>query len=213
MKIIVISYSGTVGKTTIVSNLLYPRLRQAIVYAIETINETAASLGIPVIQISAEHFDKFYCNLILVRDAIVDLGASNVEDFLSGLIRYVGSQLEFDFFVVPVLSGTKEQKEGIAIIRLLNSLGIDPAKIRIVFNRVKHDVSDEFQLLLNYVSKEGGCWVDERAAIFENELYDMLMARHISLADVLADTTDYRELARSLPADGDPKLLSQYTSM
>jgi hypothetical protein len=44
-------------------------------------------------------------------------------------------------------------------------------------------------------------------------LYDMLMARHISLADVLADTTDYRELARSLPADGDPKLLSQYTSM
>lgn len=213
MRICVISYSGTVGKTTIVAHLFYSRLKKALVFAIETVNETAASLGIPVIQISAEHYDAFYKQILTARDAIVDLGASNVEDFVAGLLRYEGSQIEFDYFVIPVLSGTKEQKECIAMVRLLNSMGIEADRIRIVFNRVRHEVAEEFQLLLNYVAKEGGCWVNQEAAIFENELYDMLMIRRISLGDILADTTNYRELARSFPANGDKKLLAHYTSM
>ena len=141
MRICVISYSGTVGKTTIVAHLFYSRLKKALVFAIETVNETAASLGIPVIQISAEHYDAFYKQILTARDAIVDLGASNVEDFVAGLLRYEGSQIEFDYFVIPVPSGTKEQKECIAMVRLLNSMGIEADRIRIVFNRVRHEVA------------------------------------------------------------------------
>lgn len=44
MKVAVINYCGTVGKTTIAAHLLAPRMEQARIYAIETINETAGDL-------------------------------------------------------------------------------------------------------------------------------------------------------------------------
>ena len=35
--------------------------------------------------------------------AIIDVGASNVEDFLKLMQQYDGSHEEFDYFVVPVV--------------------------------------------------------------------------------------------------------------
>jgi len=213
MKVLVCSYSGTVGKTTFVANLLASRIPRAMVFAIETVNETAASMGIEVTKISGAQYYAYYRMIITVENAIVDLGASNVDAFMAGMVRYDGSQGEFDYIIIPVLSGTKEQKEAMALVNLLTSMDVDPERIRIVFNRVKSDVADEFQLFLNYAKKEKRCWVDERAAVYENELYDMLMVRHISITDVLLDKTDYRKLARLHPIGGDEKILNTYTSM
>ena len=46
MKVAVINYCGTVGKTTIAAHLLAPRMEQARIYAVETINESAGDLGL-----------------------------------------------------------------------------------------------------------------------------------------------------------------------
>ena len=46
MKVAVINYSGSVGKTLISSYLLAPRLTGAKFYAVETINQSASDLGI-----------------------------------------------------------------------------------------------------------------------------------------------------------------------
>jgi hypothetical protein len=46
MKIAVMNYSGSVGKTIISSYLLYPRMAGAKFFAIETINMSAADLGV-----------------------------------------------------------------------------------------------------------------------------------------------------------------------
>ncbi len=45
MKVAVLNYTGTVGKTTIAAHLLSPRMNNAPIFAIETINETAEGLG------------------------------------------------------------------------------------------------------------------------------------------------------------------------
>ena len=45
MKIAVVNYTGTVGKTTVATHLLAPRMGNALVIAVESINETAAGLG------------------------------------------------------------------------------------------------------------------------------------------------------------------------
>ena len=46
MKVAVINYSGSVGKTLVSTYLLAPRLKDAKFFAVETINQSASDLGI-----------------------------------------------------------------------------------------------------------------------------------------------------------------------
>ncbi len=213
MKIAIMSYTGTVGKTTVAAHLLAPRMSRAPVFAIETINETAEGLGIDVSKIKGERFQELFKELLTLDEAIIDVGASNVEEFLDGMARFEDSHLEIDRFILPVTSGTKEQKETMLMVGTLADFGIPPEKIHLVFNRVDADVKDEFSLVLNYARKEGNCSVNTDAAIFENEVFDMLAVRKLTISAALADETDYKTKLRELGRDGDPKLKSRYLDM
>lgn len=212
-KVAVLNYTGTVGKTTIAAHLLSPRMNDAPVFAIESVNETAEGLGVDVEKIRGEKFRELFKKLLLLDDAIIDVGASNVEAFLDGMLKFEDSHLEFDVFLIPVTSGSKEQKESISMIATLADFGIPADKIRVVFNRVDGDVADEFAPLLNFAKKQKNCVVDPEAAIFENELFDMLAVKKLSIGGVLADDTDYKAKARELGKDGDQKLKTHYSDL
>ena len=196
MKVAVLNYTGTVGKTTIAAHLLSPRMGDAPIFAVETINETAAGLGVDVEQIRGQKFRELFTKLLKLGDAIIDVGASNVEAFLDGVVKMDGSHLEIDYFIVPVTPGTKEQKETISLVGTLADMGIDAEKIRIVFNRVEGDVSEEFPYVVAYAKKEKSCIANPDAAIFENELFDALGVKKLTLSALLADETDYKALLR-----------------
>lgn len=213
MKIAITNYTGTVGKTTVAAHLLAPRMHDAPIFAIETINETAEGLGIDVEKIKGDKFRDLFKSLISLDDAIIDVGASNVEDFLNGMARFEDSHLEIDKFVIPVTSGTKEQKETMAMVQTLADFGIEPGKILILFNRVNVDVREEFPLIINYAKKEKNCTVNLEAAIFENEVFDMLAVRQLTISTALADETDYKAKLRELGKDGDAKLKSKYADL
>lgn len=213
MKVAVINYTGTVGKTTIAAHLLSPRMNDAQIFAVETINETADGLGLDVEKVKGDKFRDLFKKLMILDDAIIDVGASNVEAFLDGMVKFEDSHLEFDCFVIPVTSGTKEQKETISIILTLADFGITPNKIKLVFNRVGSDVEDEFAPLINFCRKEKKCTFSENSAVFENELFDMLSIKKMNISDLLLDTTDYKAKAREIGKDGDAKLRSHYTDM
>lgn len=58
------------------------------------------------------------------------------------------------------------------------------------------------------------CIVNTEAAIYENELFDMMAVRKLSIGDVLADETDYKALAREEKAKGgDLKLITRYQDL
>ena len=213
MKVAVLNYTGTVGKTTIAAHLLSPRMNNAPIFAIETINETAEGLGVDVEKIRGEKFRDLFKKLMMLDDAIIDVGASNVEAFLDGMVKFEDSHLEFDCFIVPVTAGSKEQKETISIIATLADFGIPAEKIRVVFNRVEADVAEEFGPILNFAKKQKNCIANPDAAIFENELFDMLSVKKITIGDALADETDYKAKARELGKDGDAKLKTHYSDM
>lgn len=196
MKVAVLNYTGTVGKTTIAAHLLSPRMGDAPIFAVETINETAAGLGVDMEQIRGQKFRELFTKLLKLDDAIIDVGASNVEAFLDGVVKMDGSHLEIDYFIVPVTPGTKEQKETISLVGTLADMGIDAEKIRIVFNRVEGDVSEEFPYVVAYAKKEKSCIANPDAAIFENELFDALGVKKLTLSALLADETDYKALLR-----------------
>ncbi|WP_269496420.1 StbB family protein [Castellaniella sp. S9] len=196
MKVAVLNYSGSVGKTIVASHLLAPRMNHAPIFAVETTNETAADLGLDIDQLRGEQFGKLFRDLLRLHDAIVDVGASNIEDFLSAMTRYEGAYEEIDFFVLPVIGTGKAQRETIKTITALVNLGVAPERIRVLFNRVQSDVEEEFLPVLTYASKTGDFVANAQALVYENEVFELLADARTSIADVLADQTDYRSLLR-----------------
>ncbi|MHB8564115.1 MAG: StbB family protein [Acidiferrobacteraceae bacterium] len=213
MKIAVTNYCGTVGKTTIAAHLLSPRMNDAPVLAIESVNETAEGLGVDVEKIRGDRFKDFFKRIITLDDAIIDVGASNVEDFLTGMTQFEDSHLEVDRFIVPVTSGNKEQKETLAMIATLSGFGIPKERIRVLFNRVESDVETEFPLVLSYARREQNCIADPAVSLFENEVFDLLGTRGLNIAQALNDETDYKTKLRELGKDGDARLRAQYADL
>jgi hypothetical protein len=213
MRVTVINYCGTVGKTTVASHLLAPRITNAEIYAVETVNGTAADLGLEVEQMRAERFGDLYKRLMVAEHAIVDVGASNAEEFIERLIKFDGSHLEFDYFVVPVTSGAKEQKETIKTLQALAGVGATRDRIRVLFNRVANDVSAEFPAVLGFAKHSGSFIANPEAAIHENEVFDLLTTKRMTIASALSDRTDYRALLRTGHREMEPSRVSHCADM
>lgn len=212
MKVAIMNFTGTVGKTTIATHLLSPRMSGAQIIAVESINETAESLGASVEKIKGDRFRELFKILMVADDVIVDVGASNIQDFLEGMNKFDESHVEFDHFIIPVTSGTKEQRETTSMISTLAGMGVPPNKLRILFNRVESSVDDEFGILLNYVGKNNNATVNTHAAIFENELFDLLAIKKLSIEKLLADKKDYKALLRD-NKEADTKQRSHWSDM
>lgn len=200
MKVVVINYTGTVGKTTIAANLLSPRMHGAPIYAIESINETAEDLGLDVEKLRGDKFRELFLKLMQENEAIIDVGASNVEDFMANLEGFEEAHEEIDYYVVPVTSGTKEQKETVSMIGSLASMGVPADKIRVVFNRVKRDVESEFPIIATYHDRVGAFKLNYECAIFESELFDALSISRLSMQSLMEDDTDYKALLKNKEA-------------
>ena len=200
MKVVIINYTGTVGKTTIAANLLSPRMDGAPIYAIESINETAENLGLDVEKLRGNKFRELFKRLLQEDQAIIDVGASNVEDFMANLEGFEEAHEEIDFYVVPVTSGTKEQKETVSMIGSLASMGVPADKIRVVFNRVKRDVESEFPIISAYHDRANAFRINYECAIFESELFDALSINRLSMQSLMDDDTDYKALLKNKDA-------------
>ncbi|MBU4630936.1 plasmid stability protein StbB (plasmid) [Pseudomonas sp. BF61] len=211
MKVAVVNFTGTVGKTTIAVNLLSPRMNGAPIFAIESINKTAEGIGLDVEKLRGEEFRELLQRIVIQDDAIIDVGASNVEDFMANLESFDSAHEEIDFYIVPVTSGTKEQQETIAMIKSLSAIGIPAEKIRVVFNRVQREVISEFPMVLNFHSAQPIFTLNLKCAIYENELFDALSINNLSFEGLMADTTDYKTLLKN--KDADPEDRAQWSDM
>jgi hypothetical protein len=208
MKVAVINYSGNVGKSTVAGHLLKPRINDAPIFSIESINQGAEADGLDVETMKGKKFGLLVNELMLLDDAIVDVGASNVEDFLKYMQQQAGSHEEFDYFVIPVVNEKKAQADSVNTIRALNKLGIGQKKIRVVFNKMDTDesVADEFPSLLGLAAKEKGFMVNPDAVIHLNEVYERLKSVGRSLSEISADPTDYRAKLREITDEKEKEL-------
>lgn len=197
MIVAILNYTGTVGKTTLAAHLLSPRMNNAPVYAIESINETAEGLGIDVEKMKGNKFRELFRKLMTADDAIIDVGASNIEEFMNSMVKFDESHEEIDYFIVPVTSGTKEQKETISMVASLSSIGIPANKIRVVFNRVHSDVADEFPYITAFCKKEKSFTANPKCAIWETELFDALSVKGLTVDAILNDPTDYKAMLKT----------------
>lgn len=192
-KIAVINFSGNVGKSTVAGQLLKPRMDNAQIFSIESINNGLSSNDGDIQILKGKNFKQLMNEIIPLDAAIVDVGASNVEDFIKLMQQHVGSHEEFDYFVIPVVKENKVQLDTLHTIEVLRTIGIEDRKIRIIFNKLDIDdiIEDEFEILFGLNLSPA-----PKAVIFENEVYENLKGVGKSLADLISDNTDYKAKLR-----------------
>jgi len=198
MKISVLNFSGNVGKTTIAGHLLNPRMGNAPIYSIESINMGADADGLNVEKIRGKKFGELIDDLMTLDTAIIDVGASNAEDFVKLMQQFDGSHEEFDFFVVPVTKEKKVQSDTVNTIRTLQKIGIEKKRIRLIFNKVELDetVDEEFAALFGLAESEKSFVIKPEATIYTNEVFERLKVVGKSLWEITTDETDYRARLR-----------------
>lgn len=203
MKVAVINFSGNVGKSTVARYLLSPRMNNAEIIPVESIN----SDGTDSVAIRGKQFGELQEYLQTIDDAVIDIGASNVEDFVKLMKQYHGSHEDFDFFVVPTVPAKKQQRDTISTIDALAALGVPAKKIRMVFNMVDVEENPEriFDGLIEYQKAEKKFTLKTEAVIHVNDIYSKLKDSSTTIADILADQTDYKEKIKTAK-DADEKL-------
>lgn len=197
MKVVAINYSGNVGKSTVCNTLLSPRMNDAKVFRIESINDSGMSGAIEERKLRGSQFSKLQDEILRLDDAIVDVGASNIEEFMVLMNQYDESHIDFDYFIVPVLASNKAVKEAqdtIKTILALKELGVEKERILVLFNRLdpKADFDDECSIILNFHKKDNSFILNRDAVIENNELWVRLAQINKSFEEILTDPTDYR---------------------
>lgn len=205
MKVAVINFSGNVGKSTIAAHMLAPRMGDARIFSVESLNVDASDEGVDVERVRGKRFSELIDEVILSADAVVDVGASNAEDFMRGMKSLSGSHEEFDHFVIPTVSLNKQILDTINTVRALANVGVRQDRMRILFNRVEEGdaVQEEFGELFFAARQRGECTVQPEATVYANEVFGRLKAAGVSLAQICADQTPWRERVRTAQTDGE----------
>ena len=205
MKIVVINFSGNVGKSTVAAHLLKPRMNNATLFSIETLNDDAASDGVDVETYQGKKYKELQEEILALDDAIVDVGASNVEDFINLMIKYTDSHKRFDYYIVPTVKEKKQTIDTINTINALIDVGIPKQKIRVIFNKVEmgDSVMDEFKTVFGLAAVDKNFVINNKLVIYNNEAFDECKDLGVPLADIVADQTDYEAQAKAARGAGD----------
>lgn len=200
MKLCVINFSGNVGKTTIAAHLLKPRMKEPQIFSVESLNSGIENDGVEDAEIiKGKRFADLANEILVADEAIVDVGASNVEDFLILMSQYAGSHEDYDFYIIPTVSQKKQLTDTISTIKTLSEMGIPAEKIKIVFNRVEHDEIDDldaFASLIGFHSTNPIFTFNEKAVVLVNDIFDGLKKVNKTLSDLVADKTDFKAIIR-----------------
>jgi len=215
MKTCVLNLSGNVGKSTLAVHLLAAFTPGARIVSVESINASAADEveGLDVEELSASRFKEIFREIMMGEDVIVDVGASNVAAFMNEMKRFRSAVGEFDLVLVPTVPADKQQRDTIATIDWLHTLGLDGAKVRVLFNQYASDAGDPVEVVyaqvLGYAEADGrGKAVYEPHAVIDrNEAYELAKASGRTVRELAAGRTDWKAARLEAKRAGDMQAL------
>ena len=194
-KVAVINFSGNVGKSSISRYLLAPRMNCDVI-EIESINDAGGGSHSRK-KIRGKEFNELRQDLLMSNGLVVDIGASNVEDFMDAISEYDDGMDEFEYFVIPTVSAIKQQEDTVSTIEALSSVGVPANKIIVVFNqfdRKAGDLKKQFSVIYNQLGNAGICVLDENIVVPKHGFFEAFQQEVRSFDEVVSDDTDYRSL-------------------
>lgn len=205
-KVGVISYTGKVGKSTVSNILLFPRMPGAKIIRLETVNISGHSGADEEKTLKGRELEKLEFELGKTESAIVDIGASNAESFILALNQQGTAHFHFDCFIVPIEANPgkqNEMKEAFRTIESLAQMGVEPERIKVVFNKLPMDcdVEDEMQIVFKYHKANKNFTLNHNAVIHESPAFHAISSVKRLYAELLNDTTDYRSALKNIPVE------------
>lgn len=211
MKVAVINFSGNVGKSTVAKHLMLPRIKDAEFVAVESINGDDNSGE----AVRGKQFGALQEQLMMLDAAVIDVGASNVEDFIKLMSQYRGSHEDFDLYVVPVVKESKQMRDTIRTIESLKAMGVPAKKIRVVFNKLESDdnLEEAFDPIFAYHERDKTFTLKTDAVIDHSELYQRLRSMNQTVAELLNDPIDWKANLRAAPTPEERQQAASMISM
>lgn len=198
----VFNKSGNLGKSTLTQYGFKPRMNNAVVIPMETIN--SHDHGGDVDNIKGSQLGEVLQALALLDNAIVDVGSSNASALLTMLNQYEGAHENFDYFIVPVVPKTKQIRDTISTIEALSEIGVPANKIRLIFNMIEDvdtNLKKEFAPLIEYHRQEGRFVLNYDAVVYQQDFFIQVANTGETVESILADTTDYGALLKAATDD------------
>lgn len=209
----VINYSGNSGKSTITDNMLAPRIANAEVIRVESINSHE---GDEADNLKGKQYGQILDAIEIFENAIVDIGSSNVEDIVNFMKQYAGSHEIFDYYVVPTVAKPKQIRDTISTIEALSDIGVPPEKIRLVFNMVDDEDTDlrkDFHALFAYHAAESKFTINTDAVVYQNDFYGRVANTGLTIESILADKTDFNKLLKEAESPEDKIKISKQRAL
>lgn len=207
LSLVVINYVSA-GKTAMARQLLAPRLGDAPIIPIETINKDEGQGN----ALKADDFRKAMQVVDICqsedKSIIIDVGVSNVELFL-GKMKQEKAFDDFDYFIVPVTPDKKTMTNTIMLIEdLSNEYKVPAKKIRVLFNKAAPGTSAEesFKPIFNYHADMKKFTLLPDAVVHDSEVFDLVGVG--SLISVSKDTTDLKAAMREAKTTDDKIAIS-----
>lgn len=202
--IAVLSFTGKVGKSVISDNLLLPRMKNALRFQMETINESGKNIvdedgiNIPAVVLKGREVPKLQTHLVGKKSAIVDIGMSNVEAFVLALNQQADAHYDFDYFIVPIEANYlkhNEMIEAIKTIDTLHAMGVEPERIKVIFNKLANDstVEEEAAPIFKYHADTKKFTLNPKAVIHETPAFKAFAEVNKSFVSMVNDDTNYRQ--------------------
>lgn len=196
IKIAVLNHSGNVGKSTICNTLLLPRIENSELIRVETINEDGSAGE----KLAAKDMTNVIEKIDMLDKAIIDIGSSNIENFIKGIKENIGSHEDIDIYLLPVTPDIKQQKDTVNTIFELQDMGIEPECIGVLLNRVDSSVplESQFKLLLESSILEQTATTDIRKCLIipESDVFTLINLIGSTYHEAINDNTDYRQAIR-----------------
>lgn len=211
MKLATINFSGNNGKTTLSEHLFSTRIPAALYLSVESINAGNDEVE----KLRGKDYGTLQEEVMMAENAIIDVGASNVEDFMKLMRQYNGSHEEFDFFVVPAVKENKQLEDTLATIQALSSIGVPAKKIKVVFNKVDVDdiIEDDFYPLFAMHKQNKNFTLNVDAVVHSSEIFKLLRTYKKTIPELLEDKTDWRVKLREAKTEDDKILAVKMISM
>lgn len=230
LRIAVLNKSGNVGKTTLVSCMIAPRMIDlAKVAYVEMTNAIPDKIASPIGAVYGAHEFGDVENELLDakrknKSMIIDFGASDYNTTMEMFAQFALFKNAIDLFVLPCIPESKIQDDTIGVIEDLLDFGIDVTKIRVLFNSVplrdKKNLSrtfaDIFEFQKEKLQELGKTFVvNEKLVMYEAEVFKQLgkLKPKMALATILADKTDYEKAVVNSKDEDEKFLFSRLDSI
>lgn len=205
LKAAILNNSGNVGKSTICQVMLKPRLEDAEIIKVETINSDGTNDS----KLSAKEFDEILKRIDDVDCTLIDVGASNIEQFMVQMLEFQGSHELIDYFIVPVTPQDKQQRDSIATINNLLDMGIEPERIKVIFNMAEKDLAIDKQFAIFLADKTCKKIAGTTpSVVYHNNIFTILTKSKLKYDDVYHDDRDFRSLIRAAASKEERQELS-----